>query len=156
MKILRDSGIVDGIETSEYEDISKIRSQGVKANIHRPFRDKDFNLEDDSLPEYSKEEIKEYNKSDSPVLGFHLINHVKESDKDKKKILKNIKNNIKELDSLFDKDVVFEVSPYWSEFVNLKGEENMKYFTGKEMVGDLLKNTSTGLLLDISHVFVGG
>jgi len=156
LKVLRDSGIVDGIETSEKEDIEKIHSEDLKANIHRPFRDNDFNLEDKEFPEYAGKEIERYNKSDSPVLGFHLINHKKECEAEKEDILERIKDNIEKLDSVFKQDIVFEISPYWSEFVKLKGEDNMEYFTGKEIISDLLKNTSAGVLLDISHVFVGG
>ena len=155
MKILRDSGIVDGIETSEYEDIDRIHSEGLKANIHRPFRWQDFNLEDNSLPEYSEDEIKEYNKSDSPVLGFHLIDYEKHNEKSDKGIVENMKRNIEKLDSLFERRIVFELPPYDSYLIDTR-KNSAKYFTSKEVVRELVENTSAGVLLDISHVFVGG
>lgn len=142
--IIKDSGIIDGIETSDYRDIEKIRSAGLKTSIHRPFRDKSFNLEDGHLPSFTKEDIKECNKSDPPFLSFHLINSEKRPKNDEGSLSGNIKKNIERLESLFEKRVVFEFSPYQKNFVEIRGRESVDFFTGKEILNDLFENTSAG------------
>ena len=155
LEIIRGSGLIDGIETSEILDIDEIKESGVKTSIHRPFRWEEFNLEDDNIPENNKEEISKYNESDASVLGFHLIDYKKENNRNNVDIVKNFKNNLKKLENMFDKKIVFELQPYDSHIIETR-KENAEYFTDKEIVKELIQSSNSGILLDMSHTYVSG
>src|SRR6056297_835902 len=103
LEMIKRSDIIDGIETSELEDIDKLKKSGIKSSIHRPFRWKGFNLEEKDAPNYNEEEILKYNNSDAPVLGFHLIDYKEKQPENNKVVLNNIINNLKKFEKLFSK-----------------------------------------------------
>ena len=156
LNILKDSKIIDGIETSEVNDENNLKKEGLKISLHRPFRRKVETLENPELDktlEENQEILNKINRSNSFLVGFHVINYALEDKKNIKETLEICKKNIQLLKKKLDRKIVFETSPYCKSVYERRGKEFLSYFTSPEMIGELV-NENCGFLFDISHNYI--
>ena len=77
LKLIKDSGILSGVEVWGPELAENIRKQGLKSSLHNPIKALKLDLVDEKLIEELKKEensriMRGISDSSSEVVGFHL------------------------------------------------------------------------------------
>ncbi len=159
LKILKDSGLVEGVETRlNGEDLNIIKDVGLKLSLHRPpfgfnlnFGDKDFI--DFFQTEEGRNTIKEINDSDASTVGFHL-SFVDENFVNSEDLFNTLLNNILLFGKKINKRVVFESVPRESKFGKYINVINDPSFVRKLLESSKNEKLAPGFLFDISHNYV--
>jgi len=155
LKLIKDSGVLAGIELSSIESVPRLESEGIKFNLHNPFFRQKIGLDHSRFANeliLSPETIMACKESSPPALGFHAgYEALEHKNTNTEFITNNILKNIKFLDESMDKKIIFESAPY-SEFHFEKGDINaIRYISSPAFFKQVITRSSAGYLFDICH-----
>ncbi len=155
LKLVKDSGVLAGIELSNAESTSALEDAGVKFNLHNPLFRKKIGLDHPSFRDElikSPEIVVACKKSSPPALGFHAGYEPLEHKNIKTDLIANhILRNLKFLDESMDKKIIFESAPYAEPHFEKGDIDAVRYISSPEFFKRIISQSNAGYLFDICH-----
>ncbi len=155
LKMIKNSGVLAGIELSNTESIPMLEEAEIKFNLHNPLFRKKMGLDHRGFADEliaNPSTVIACKKSSPPALGFHAgYEPLDNKNTNPEQLVATIFKNLKFLDESLDKKIIFESAPYAEPHFANGDPDAIRYFSSPEFFKRIISRSNAGYLFDICH-----